>query len=91
MAREAPVMSAKSVPMPSQKICMPPPVPVEFDDRSDGAGVRGEALGDGLRVGKDGRRADDLDLVLRCGRAAEDESGRHAGNADRGRACTSHV
>ncbi len=28
MAREAPVMSAKSVPMPSQKICMPPPVPV---------------------------------------------------------------
>ena len=29
MAREAPVMSAKSVPMPSQKICMPPPVPVD--------------------------------------------------------------
>ena len=29
MAREAPVMSAKPVPMPWQKICMPPPVPVD--------------------------------------------------------------
>ena len=29
IARDAPVMSANSVPMPSQKICMPPPVPVD--------------------------------------------------------------
>ena len=29
MAREAPVMSGVCSPTPSQKICMPPPVPVD--------------------------------------------------------------
>ena len=29
IAREAPVMSGCSVPTPPQKICMPPPVPVD--------------------------------------------------------------
>ena len=33
MAREAPVMSGLASPTPWQKIFMPPPVPVELDDR----------------------------------------------------------
>ena len=34
IAREAPVMSGVFGPTPPQKICMPPPVPVELDDRA---------------------------------------------------------
>jgi hypothetical protein len=36
MARDAPVRSGCSGPTPSQKICMPPPVPV---DSTTGAGL----------------------------------------------------
>jgi hypothetical protein len=76
MAREAPVMSGCDGPTPPQKICMPPPVPVDSTTGARHAGHAGELLGDRLGVGKHGRRTDDADLVARL-REGGRTGGRH--------------
>ena len=50
-------------PTPSQNSLMPPPVPVELDDRGLNLPALAELLGDGGGERKHGRRTDDLDLV----------------------------
>ena len=68
--------SGVSTPTPAQNSFMPPPVPVELDDRGLHAGGLAELLGDRGGEGIDGRGADDADLVARG-------KGRHGGQRDK--------
>ena len=67
MAREALVKSGVFSPTPPQNSFMPPPVPVELDDRGLELAALAELLGNGGGERKHGRRTDDLDLVARRG------------------------
>ena len=75
IAREAPVMSGKSAPIPSQKIFMPPPVPVDSTTGEAKPLRARELLGDGLGVREDRRGTDDLDLVARMRGACGERDG----------------
>ena len=81
MARDAPVMSAKSGPMPPQNALKPPPVPV---DSTTGAGLPvllANSSAAAWLIGEHGRRADDLDLVA-CGGVAN-RGGKREGSGRR--------
>ena len=86
MRRDALVASGCVTPTPAQNSFMPPPVPVEFDDRGLDAGGLAELLGDGGGERIDGGRSDDADLVARLrgrgiGQGHADGSARHQGGS----------
>ena len=76
IARDALVASGWLSPTPAQNSFMPPPVPVELDDRGLHAGGLAELLGDRGGEGIDGRRSDDADLVAGFGVAGKQYAGR---------------
>ena len=67
MAREALVKSGVVSPTPPQNSFMPPPVPVEFDNRGLELAALAELLGNSGREREHRGRTDDLDLVARGG------------------------
>ena len=76
MRREALVASGCASPTPVQNSFMPPPVPVEFDNRGLHPGGLAELLGDGRGEGVDGGGSDDPDLVARLGGTGKRDTGR---------------
>ena len=79
-------MSGWSGPTPPQKICMPPPVPVDSTTGAALPVIAGELLGHRLGVGEHGGRADDADLVARLGKGGRgDHQGDGRGAGEEGR------